>query len=498
MTPNTIENNLLNRSISRADITTTRIVIVGASPYGLLTTINLLRRNLDDLTSLWKPTIYHVTLVDSGTDYGSMTDEQLKEQENDLCRLTAHGLGVLNAVPNLMENYVLPLATKNTCTTQQFLPGILQSMFEFEDERYCIDRNCLSGALSRYMDDHFAQNEFLVRRYTTRALFVDSENKQLLVRAATDDEKSKTGPSNTTSNIETLNYDYVLGCDGVRSVVRNAFLTEHNDFTMDINEGYGIGKSILVKRPESAEEGRCFWLANCLPNVTCRILPATSGMVNFVAFYGYNRPCDAELKSENPERLTKYFLKNFKGGGIDLDWAEVGKKWAETTWSSTSTVRCSRYHSNKLGALLMGDAAHATAPTIGQGLNQALMDAHILEELLTSYNDEWVNVLPEYSNERVKEGHALVELSLHAGSSLSKRMAMELFIRQTARRFLNERVPDWLVEKEPLRELTAGAVKPSEVYNKMVQFGYMSKSRSLNEEIMRERFEKRIGMTSNK
>ena len=175
---------------SRSELPTTRIVIVGASPDGLLTAINLLRRNLDDLTSLWKSTMYHVTLVDTGTDYGSMSEEQLKNQENDLCRLTGHGLKALRAVPKLMEEYVLPLATKNTCTTQQFLPGILQSMYDFDDERYCIDRNCLSAALSRYLNDHFADDESLVRKYMTRPLFVDPDGKQLLVRSVTSEDKS--------------------------------------------------------------------------------------------------------------------------------------------------------------------------------------------------------------------------------------------------------------------------------------------------------------------
>ena len=42
----------------------------------------------------------------------------------------------------------------------------------------------------------------------------------------------------------------------------------------------------------------------------------------------------------------------------------------------------------------MGDAAHATSPAIGMGMNTALRDAQIFYEILKEYNDDMEEVLP--------------------------------------------------------------------------------------------------------
>ena len=50
--------------------------------------------------------------------------------------------------------------------------------------------------------------------------------------------------------------------------------------------------------------------------------------------------------------------------------------------SKATTVRCSRYHDPRGRALLLGDAAHSTGGTLGQGANSALLDVLALDALL--------------------------------------------------------------------------------------------------------------------
>lgn len=231
-------------------------------------------------------------------------------------------------------------------------------------------------------------------------------------------------------------------------------------------------------------------MIQCLPNMFAFVLPERGGKLNLACGHALNRSCDPELQSDDPSVVSAYFRKHFKGFNINCD--EVGKEWVAHSWTTTQQVHANFYHSLKLRALLMGDAAHATSPNIGQGMNTALADAAVLDELLDKYNDDLDAVLPAFSKERVKEGNALTDLSFHS-FSLSLPTQITIFIRQNVRRWLNGVFPAWLVEPEPMGEIPRG-MKLSVAYGKMMQFGYMRKVRRVNDEIMQNHFEKTSGM----
>jgi kynurenine 3-monooxygenase len=60
----------------------------------------------------------------------------------------------------------------------------------------------------------------------------------------------------------------------------------------------------------------------------------------------------------------------------------------------------------------MGDAAHATVPFYGQGMNAGFEDCTVLSELMKKHNENWDAVFQEYSKERKPDGDALQNLSL--------------------------------------------------------------------------------------
>jgi kynurenine 3-monooxygenase len=139
--------------------------------------------------------------------------------------------------------------------------------------------------------------------------------------------------------------------------------------------------------------------------------------------------------------------------------------------------------STKLNALLLGDAAHATSPQIGQGMNTALADAAALNRMLDENNDDWDVVLPLFSQERVKEGHALTDLSFYTFSS-SGRQQFSFMIRQTTRQTLNRWLP-FLVDPDPMAEVSKG-MKLSESYYRMNKIHkVIPAARTVNDEIMR-------------
>ena len=111
---------------------------------------------------------------------------------------------------------------------------------------------------------------------------------------------------------------------------------------------------------------------------------------------------------------------------------------------------------------------------------------------MNEHADDWEAVLPAFSQERVKEGNALTELSFHS-FSLSTPMQMSILIRQNCRRLFNRFMPVWLVEPEPMLQISRGGTL-STAYDKMIQLGYLQRSRRINSEIIRTHFERTTGM----
>merc|ERR1712119_259982 len=145
--------------------------------------------------------------------------------------------------------------------------------------------------------------------------------------------------------------------------------------------------------------------------------------------------------------------------------------------------------------LIMGDAAHATSPSIGMGMNTALADAAALDELMNHYNDDLDKVLPAFSEERVKEGNSLTYLAYYTYSmTVSQNILMQ--VRQMARFFFHKSFPS-LVMEEPL-QLMAKGKKLSEVYDAMMQLGRLQAVRAVNDGIRLGYFERSTGMVTHK
>lgn len=383
-----------------------RICIVGAGPAGLLAAIFLLRRNQHRRR-------YDVTLVDPGTDYGKLSSDGLHRNRSWMIGLSAHGLSAIRTVPGLYENYIQSLGVDITKATL----GITKTLkltynakdFLPEDSSFTVDRNYICAALSRYLNEHFDQDDTFTTHYDTRALYVDGERKCVVARPKAEEEDMF------------IHYDILLGCDGIRSIVRNAFINNHREFEFELKGTFSYGKSVHVPLPEGVDDGNFMMINNALPGWASFILPETGGMLNVALGTSLDRECPDELKSDDTQVIAEYFRKHFHAFDIDAD--EAAAQWVNQQWNTISQVHCNFYHSKKLSALLMGDAAHATSPQIGQGMNTALADAAVLDSLLDEHKDNWDAVLPIFSELRVKEGNALTDLSFY---TFSLRPAMQV------------------------------------------------------------------------
>ena len=93
----------------------------------------------------------------------------------------------------------------------------------------------------------------------------------------------------------------------------------------------------------------------------------------------------------------------------------IADAWEDHPLSSLAIMRSEPWHHGKVA--LIGDAAHATVPFYGQGMNGGFEDCTVLWELMLKYTkdgkEDWDKIFEEYSIVRKPDGDALQDLSLY-------------------------------------------------------------------------------------
>ncbi|MDB2363631.1 FAD-dependent monooxygenase [Flavobacteriales bacterium] len=235
--------------------------------------------------------------------------------------------------------------------------------------------------------------------YHKKCVKVDLKNAVVTV------EDTKTGE---VSNIES---DVVFGCDGAFSAVRYTSMQKVDRFNFSqtyIADGY---REILL--PANADgsykldknrlhiwpRGRFMMiaLANLDGSFTCTLfMPHDEGDYNF-----NNLTSAAAVDGFFKEVFPDFYEM----------MPNIGEAWGDHPLSSLAITRCYPWHHGK--TVLMGDAAHATVPFYGQGMNCSLEDCSVMWELMQKHNEDWEKVFEEFSRTRKADGDGLQDLSLH-------------------------------------------------------------------------------------
>ena len=307
-------------------------------------------------------------------------------------------------------------------------------------------------------------------------MFVDPDARRIFVRREDGTERY-------------LPYDLLIGADGIRSAVRAGLVANHRDFECSVSDTFSNFKSVHVTVPALAANTVAV-MPQCLPGMNGIGVPEIGGKMNISFSHKLNTPCDEALRSSDASVVAAFLQATFKP--FELPWDELARQWVGQAWSQTGQVHCNFYHSSKLRVLIMGDAAHATSPTIGQGMNTAFADAAALDELLDAHADALDQVLPAFSEARVKEGNALSEISVNA-FSFSPAQALRVTLARLVRVFFSKRLGPSLVAPDPLDEIAKGA-KLSDMYAELTRIGRLPAVRAVNDAARRHHFELRTGM----
>jgi kynurenine 3-monooxygenase len=238
----------------------------------------------------------------------------------------------------------------------------------------------------------------------------------------------------------TVNYDRLIGADGARSVVRSQFL---NTEMFEIEQKYipNVYKSIVLPNvdPSSAPylEADKVHSWRTPDGIVVLLLYQADGSMSGIVYCPRKNTQAIELAT--PEAVLQFFCERFPEVGQLMPRSEA-EAFIKRSVSSTLTIRCNRYHYGDR-VLILGDAAHATSPSLGQGCNAALEDVAIFDHLLDEFADDWGKAIAQFTVRRKADAHALVELSDNSLPS-SSRLFIEFMIRARVSKMLHHFSPD--------------------------------------------------------
>ena len=216
--------------------------------------------------------------------------------------------------------------------------------------------------------------------------------------------------NNETGEKFEVKSDLIFACDGAFSSIRYNSMQKLDRFNYSqtyIEDGY---REILLPANEDGSykleksalhiwpRGRFMMIA--LPNedgsFTCTL---------FMPFEGEN----SFEKLTSKTAVNDFFKTTFP------DFFEmmpnIADAWEDHPLASLAITRCYPWHHGKTA--LMGDAAHATVPFYGQGMNAGFEDTTVMNDLMLKHNHDWEKIFEEYSRTRKPDGDGLQDLSLH-------------------------------------------------------------------------------------
>jgi len=242
-----------------------------------------------------------------------------------------------------------------------------------------------------------------------------------------------------TEKCFTINYDFLVGSDGAYSAVRESLNStevlecEQRPITTDY-KSFVLANSDVKSNIKLEQNKIHSWMLK--DGTVVLLLHQLGGTMSGIIHFPRQQNQVANLSTT--EEVLKFFQENFSDIGELMSESEA-EALLNKPASTVLTVRCNSYHYGD-SILLIGDAAHAVSPSIGQGCNAALEDVFIFDQLLDECSDNIAEAIAQFTVRRQPDGSALVELGDNA-FPLSQGLFIEFIFREAVAKILHNIFP---------------------------------------------------------
>lgn len=354
------------------------VVVVGAGPTGLTLAGLLARFGVDVLVVERNPqTVQEPRAV-------SIDDESLR---------TMQAVGVIN---ELIPNVVLGYGSEYFSPRGRRFLTVKPTTLEYGYPRRNAFRQPMLEALLR---DNLA-------RYERASAWFESE----LIGFSQTDQNVSIRVARQGTNVD-LTCDYLVGCDGSRSFLRQTLGIELHGSTFK-------ERWLIVDLEQTTDPTRDTKVY-CNPERPCLSLPGPNGTRRF-EFMLHDGEQDDDVLA--PDRVAS-FLRLY---GTD-DKAVLRRKVVYTFHARMAD----RWRDRRI--FLAGDAAHLMPPFAGQGMNSGIRDAHNLAWKLAMVVSGRLGevLLDSYQIERQDHAAQMTQLAIRMGHVMMPRTRLQAFALQT-------------------------------------------------------------------
>jgi 2-polyprenyl-6-methoxyphenol hydroxylase-like FAD-dependent oxidoreductase len=272
--------------------------------------------------------------------------------------------------------------------------GRLMASFSVLDQQGRIITKADSDAISK----KYGLDNFLIHRHTLHDLLLSKLDPETIFThkkaIAFSNQKDKVGVSFEDGT--SISTDYLIVGDGIHSAIRQQLLPQ----SKPRYSGYTCWRAVMDNSKLKINQSSETWGTNG----RFGIAPLANDQLYWFACINTtrNNPKMAAMKVMD-------LLNNFKGYHDPIPQILEQTDDHQILWNDIIDINpISQFAFDRI--VLVGDAAHATTPNLGQGACQAIEDAYILADEM-SKTDDYPKAFRAFEKRRIPRTHFIVHTS---------------------------------------------------------------------------------------